>query len=65
MASVRKSYISKICQKKRKVLPSEKLGNILAFDKESKIKLLSLIATDSFIKYNLYMYINFKVEIFS
>ena len=47
--------------KYRKLLPAEKLGNILAFDKESKTKLLSLISADSFIENNLYN--DFMVEI--
>ena len=47
--------------KHRKLLPAEKFGNILAFDKESKTKLLSLISADSFIKNNLYN--DFRVEI--
>ena len=34
--------------KNRKLLSAEKFGKILAFDKESKRKLLSLISTDSF-----------------
>ena len=42
--------------KNRKLLPAEKFGNILAFDKESKRKLLSLISADSFIKTNLHSY---------
>ena len=41
MTSVRKSQISKSF-KNRKLLPAEKFGNVLAFDKESKTKLLSL-----------------------
>ena len=40
--------------KNRKLLPAEKSGDILAFNKESKTKLLSLILADSFIKNNLY-----------
>ena len=36
----------------RKLLPAEKFGNVLAFDKESKTKPLSLISTDSFIENN-------------
>ena len=42
--------------KNRKLLPGEKLENFLAFDKESKTKLLSLtvISADSFIENNLY-----------
>ena len=43
--------------KNRKLLPAEKFGNILTFDKESKRKLLSLISAGSFIKNNLYIYI--------
>ena len=39
--------------KNRKLLPAEKFGNILAFDKESKTKLLSLISAEGFIKNNL------------
>ena len=41
----------------RKLLPAEKFGNIVAFDKESERKLLSLISADSFIKNNLLAYI--------
>ena len=52
MLSVRKSYISKSF-KNRKLLPAEKFGNILVFNKESKTKLLSLISADSFIKNNI------------
>ena len=33
-----------------KLLPAEKFGNTLAFDKKSKRKLLSLISADSLIK---------------
>ena len=51
MASVRKSSISKSF---KKLLPAEKFGNILAFNRESKTKLLSLISADSFIKNNLH-----------
>ena len=51
ITSVRKSNISK--EKLPAKLPAEKFGNILAFGKESKRKLLSLISTDSFIKNNL------------
>ena len=40
--------------KNGKLLPAEKFGNILGFDKESKTKLLSLISADIFIKNNLY-----------
>ena len=40
--------------KNRKLLPAEKFGNVLAFDKESKLKLQSLISADSFIENNLY-----------
>ena len=48
--------------KNRKLLPVEKLENILAFDKESKTKLLSLtvISADSFIENNSYN--DFRVE---
>ena len=48
--------------KNRKLLPVEKLKNILAFDKESKTKLLSLtvISADSFIENNLCN--DFRVE---
>ena len=48
--------------KNRKLLPVEKLKNILAFDKESKTKLLSLtvISADSFIENNSYN--DFRVE---
>ena len=38
--------------KNKTLLPAEKLGNILAFDKESKRKLLSVISADSFIEKN-------------
>ena len=38
---------------KKKQLPAEKFGNILAFLKESKRELLSLISAVSFIKSNL------------
>ena len=34
--------------KYRKLLPAEKFGNVLAFDKESKTKPLPLILADSF-----------------
>ena len=54
MISIGKSYISKSA-KNRKLLPAEKFGNILAFDKESKRKLLLLISVDSFIKNNFYI----------
>ena len=47
--------------KNRKLLPAEKFGNILAFDKESKTKLLSLISAHSFIENNFYN--DFRVEI--
>ena len=40
MTSARKSYISKSVEK-QKPIPTEKIANILAFDKESKRKLLS------------------------
>ena len=43
ITSVRKSYISKSVKKNRRLLPDEKFGNILAFDKESRRKLLSRI----------------------
>ena len=46
--------------KNRKLLPAEKFGNFLGFDKQSNRKLLSLISVDSFIKNNLY---DFRVEI--
>ena len=59
MASVRKSSISKSF---KKLLPAEKFGNILAFNRESKTKLLSLISVDSFIKNNLHN--DFMVEIY-
>ena len=58
--SVRKSYISKSV-KKKKLLAAEKFGNILAFDEESKRKLLSHISADIFIKNNIAY--NFRVEI--
>ena len=38
--------------KDMKLLPTEKFWNILAFDKESKRKLLTLISADSFIRNN-------------
>ena len=38
--------------KNRKPLLTERLGNILLFEKESKRKLLSLISADNFIKNN-------------
>ena len=38
--------------KNRNLLPAEKFGNILAFDKELKRKLQSLTSADSFIKNN-------------
>ena len=64
MASARKFYISKSV-KNRRLLPSEKFGNILAFDKKSERKLLSLISADSFITNNLFIYIyNFRDETF-
>ena len=48
--------------KNRKLLPVEKFGNIWAFDKESKRKLLSLISADIYIKNNLLIYVyNFRV----
>ena len=50
--------------KNRKLLPAEKFGNILAFEKESKRKLLSLILADSFIKNNLLIYIIFRYMTF-
>ena len=40
--------------KNKKLLPAKEFGNVLAFDKESKTKLLSLISTDSFIENNFY-----------
>ena len=43
--------------KNRKLLPDENFGNISAFDKESKKKLLSLISANSFIKNNLYIWL--------
>ena len=49
--------------KNTKLLPAEKFGNMLAFDKESKTKLLPLISADSFIKNNL-LYNGFRVRIF-
>ena len=42
--------------KNRTLVPPETFGNIFAFDKESKRKLLSLISADSFIKNKLYVY---------
>ena len=50
MTSVRKSYIFQYQLKNRKLLPTEKFGNILAFDKESKRKLLSLISAAVLLK---------------
>ena len=47
--------------KNRKLLAAEKFGNILAFDEESKRKLLSHISADIFIKNNIAY--NFRVEI--
>ena len=44
ITSIRKSYISKSVKKQITNLPVEKFGNILAFDKESKRKLLSDIS---------------------
>ena len=52
MTSVRKITFQ-ILLKNRKLLSVETFGNILAFDKKSKRKLLSLISADSFIKNNL------------
>ena len=48
--------------KNRKLLAAEKFGNILAFDKKSKRKLLSHISSNSFIRNNIVY--NFRVEIF-
>ena len=48
--------------KNRTLVPPETFGNIFAFDKESKRKLLSLISADSFIKNKLYIF-EFRVEI--
>ena len=52
-----------ICQKvkNRKLLPTETFRNILAFDKESKGKLLSLTSADSLFKI-IYLYA-FRFEI--
>ena len=47
--------------KNRKLLPAEKFENFLAFDKECKIKLLSLISAGSCIKNNLHN--DFRVKI--
>ena len=50
--------------KNKKLLPAEKFSNILAFDKESKRKLLLLISADSFIKDNLCLngkFFDFKI----
>ena len=47
--------LQNLLKNRRKLLPAEKFGNILAFNKESKTKLLSLISADSFIKNNLYI----------
>ena len=52
MTSVRKITFQ-ILLKNRKLLSAETFGNIFAFDKKSKRKLLSLISADSFIKNNL------------
>ena len=47
---------------KLKLLPDEKSGNTMAFDKLSKRKLLSLISADSFIS-KIISYTTFRVEI--
>ena len=52
MTSVKKFYILVIRSQNSKLLPAEKLGNILVFDMESKRELVSLILADSFIKNN-------------
>ena len=61
MTYTKKCYISKSV-KKKKLSPAEKVGNILAFDKESKRRLVSLSSIDSFIKKNLLYH--FRVEFF-
>ena len=58
MTSVRKSYVSKSVKKEKTV---EKFGNILAFHKEYKRKLLLLISAEKFIKNSLIH--DFRVEI--
>ena len=55
MTSVRKSYCSKYV---KKLLPAERYGNILTFDKESKRE--SVISADSFVKNNLNMNLGLK-----
>ena len=48
--------------KNKNLLPAKKFRNVLAFDKQSYRKLVSLISADSFIKNNLLIYNNFRVE---
>ena len=43
--------------KNRKLLPAEKFENILAFEKESKRNLLSLMSADAFIKNNFHIWL--------
>ena len=59
MTFVVKSYISNLL-KNRNLLPAEKFGNILAFGKESKRKLILLTLADSFIKNDLYRTLGLK-----
>ena len=61
ITSVRKNLHLSKSFKNRKLLAAEHFGNILAFDKESKRKLLSHISADSFIKNNIAY--NFMIEI--
>ena len=60
ITSVRKNLHLSKSFKNRKLLAAENVGNILAFDKESKRKLLSHISADSFIKNNIAY--NFRIE---
>ena len=48
--------------KNKNLLRAKKFRNVLAFDKQSYRKLVSLISADSFIKNNLLIYNNFRVE---
>ena len=61
ITSVRKNLHLSKSFKNKKLLAAENVGNILAFDKESKRKLLSHISADSFIKNNIAY--SFRVEI--
>ena len=61
--SKRESLTFQNLLKNRKLLLAETFGNILAFDKESKRKLLLLIPAVSFTKKIIYIY-NFRVEFF-